>query len=65
MKWLFRLLGIKSSIEKKKDRLILIQKNAFNAQRNGDLRLAGKYLLEAEILETKILEEMEENNERR
>ena len=57
MKWFFRLLGIKGSIERKKKKLVQLQEKAFNAQRNGDLRSAGKYLLEAEALETQIVDE--------
>ena len=35
----------------------MLQQKAFEAQRNGDLRTAGKYLLEAEELETDIVNE--------
>lgn len=60
MKWLYRILGIKTGIEKKKQRLSNLQKKAFEAQRNGDLRLSGKYLMEAEALETEIVDEIKE-----
>ncbi len=60
MKWLYKILGIKTGIEKKKQRLSTLQKKAFEAQRNGDLRLAGKYLMEAEALETEIVDEIKE-----
>lgn len=63
MNWLLKLLGIKGTLDKKKLRLELIQKKAFDAQRNGNLRLAGKYFLEAEKLETEIVDEMERKNE--
>ena len=57
MKWLLNLLGFKGSIERKKLKLTMLQQKAFEAQRNGDLRTAGKYLLEAEELETEIVDE--------
>ena len=57
MKWLLNLLGFKGSIERKKLKLNMLQQKAFEAQRNGDLRTAGKYLLEAEELETDIVNE--------
>ena len=57
MKWILSILGIKTGIEKKKDKLSKLREKSFQAQRNGDLRLAGKYLLEAENLETEILNE--------
>tara|TARA_E500000331_G_C17170362_1_gene675800 strand:- start:727 stop:909 length:183 start_codon:yes stop_codon:yes gene_type:complete len=59
MKWFRNLFGILNSLERKKRKLELIQKKAFEAQRNGNLTLAGKYFLEAEVLETEIVEEME------
>ena len=57
MKWLLKILGIKSAIEKKEDRLARLREKAFQAQRNGDLSLSGKYLIEVEKLETEILNE--------
>lgn len=60
MQWLKRLLGIKSPIEKKKDQLSKLQEKAFQAQRNGDLRLSGKYHHEAEVLETEIVNMMKD-----
>ena len=57
MKWILSILGIKTGIEKKEQELVRLREKAFQAQRNGDLRLSGKYLLEAEKLETEILNE--------
>lgn len=54
MNWLKKLFGLKSPIEKKKVTLERLQQKAFLAQRNGNLRLAGKYYHEAELLETEI-----------
>ena len=65
MKWLLNILGIKSELEKKKSKLAALQKKAFEAQRNGDLRSAGKYLSEAELLETEIIDDAKVNDENR
>ena len=56
MNWIKKLLGIKSPLEKKLAKLAELQEKGFQAQRNGDLRTAGKYYHEAEILETEIAE---------
>lgn len=60
---LLRSLGFSSPIDKKKKRLQSLQNKAFEAQRNGNLRLAGKYLLEAEALEKDILQEQNQKGE--
>lgn len=65
MRWLKNLLGLKTPVEKKMVKLSKLQELGFRAQRNGDLRLAGKYYHEAEMLETEIAEMMEGNNEGR
>jgi|TARA_R110001599_G_scaffold112073_1_gene276768 hypothetical protein len=57
MNWLLELLGLKSSIKKKRRKLAELQEKAFQAQRNGNLSLSGKYALEAEILEAEIFKE--------
>jgi hypothetical protein len=59
MKWIRKLLGLKTSLEKKQDKLAALRKSAFDAQRKGKLSLAGKYLHEAEMLETEIANEVE------
>ena len=56
MKWLLELLGFKSSINRKKRNLAVLREKAFQAQRNGNLSLCGKYTLQAEHLETEIFE---------
>ncbi len=56
MQWLKRIFGIKTPVERKQQQLAVIQEKAFQAQRNGDLRLAGKYFYEAEAIETEIVE---------
>lgn len=56
MQWILELLGFKTSAEKKKRQLAQLREKAFQAQRAGNLRLAGKFLSEAEILETQIIE---------
>ena len=57
MKWLLSLLGFKTSIQKKQQKLAGLREKAFQAQRNGNLSLCGKYTLEAELLEAEIFEE--------
>tara|TARA_B100000424_G_scaffold197942_1_gene155085 strand:- start:1 stop:183 length:183 start_codon:yes stop_codon:yes gene_type:complete len=52
-----------NSTQRKRTKLQRIRKKAFEAQRNGNLSLAGKYLLEAEILETQIATQEESSNE--
>jgi hypothetical protein len=64
MKWIRKLFGLRTSLEKKQDKLDALRKSAFNAQRRGKLSLAGMYLHEAEILETEIVNELEAINGR-
>jgi len=64
MNWIRKLFGLKTSLEKKQDKLAALRESAFDAQRRGKLSLAGKYLHEAEILETEIVKELEETNGR-
>ena len=59
MKWILKFFGIKTALEKKQDKLAALRESAFVAQRRGKLSLAGKYLHEAEMLETEIVKEME------
>ena len=56
MQWILELLGLKTSTNRQKQKLEQLRQKAFEAQRNGNLRLAGKYLAEAEVLETQILD---------
>lgn len=56
MNWILELLGLKNSIKKKKRKLALIREKAFQAQRNGNLKLSGKYAQEAERLAAEIFE---------
>jgi len=65
VKWLLKVLGIQNSVERKKKKLAALRQKAFEAQRNGDLRLAGKYLSEAEMLETEIIDDAKVNDENR
>ena len=64
MKWFKKLLGIKTPLEKKLAELGKLQEKGFLAQRNGDLRLAGKYYHEAELLETEIAGMTKANEDR-
>ncbi len=56
MNWFKKIFGIKTPVERKQQQLAAIQEKAFQAQRNGDLRLAGKYFYEAVAIETEIVE---------
>ena len=60
MSWIKRLFGIKSAKEKQIDRLRKkceqLQKKGFDAQRNGNLRLAGEYLKQAKDFEDELIE---------
>ncbi len=56
MSWWKKLLGIKTPIEKKKDEVDRLQKLSFDAQRKGDLSLAGKYQQQIEALYDEIEE---------
>lgn len=51
MKWLKRLLGIKSQREKLLAELSLCEKRAFEAQRKGDMEEAGKWQKKVEAAE--------------
>lgn len=55
MQWILELLGIRTSTKRLRQQISQLQKKAFEAQRNGNLRLAGKYLSEAKDLEEKLL----------
>ena len=56
MKWLKRLLGLSTPLEKKKIELSSLRHEAFYATRNGDLRKAGALSKKAEQLEDEIVE---------
>jgi len=57
MKWLLGLFGFGDSTARQKKKLKQLREKAFQAQRNGNLSLAGQYLSEAEVLETQILDQ--------
>ena len=65
MKWILKLFGIKTSLERKTEKLAELRAKAFDEQRRGRLSIAGKYLHEAEVLETEIIKEMEETSGRK
>ena len=60
MSWWKKLLGIKTPVEKKLAEIDKLQKLAFEAQRKGDLSLAGKHQLEID----RLYDEIEEINAR-
>ena len=63
MRWIKKLLGIKSPLEKKQSELAKLQTMGFEAQRRGDLRTAGECYHAAEMLETEIVEMVKKINE--
>lgn len=54
MKWIRKLFGIQTPLEKKKKEYEDVMNKVFTAQRNGDLSKAGEYLKIAEALEEQI-----------
>ena len=60
MKWIKRLLGLSSPLEKKKRELSSLRHEAFYATRDGDLRRAGELSRKAEQLEDEIVEMISE-----
>ena len=59
MKWIKRLLGIGSPMDKKKKELSELRRKAMMAQRNGDLRTFGDLSKRVEELEDEIVEMIE------
>ena len=65
--WAIFIFGIFASIahlylfkdkaDERKTKLAKLHQKAFEAQRKGDMKLAGKFLLEAESLEAEITNE--------
>jgi len=60
MKWLKRLLGLSTPLEKKKKELSNISVRAVMSQRDGDLRRYATLTKKAEELEDEILEMINE-----
>ena len=61
MKWVKRLLGLSTPLEKKKRQLSALRHEAFYATRDGDLRKAGDLSKKAEQLEDEIVEMISES----
>jgi len=61
MKWIKRLLGLSTPLEKKKRELSSLRHEAFYATRDGDLRRAGELSRKAESLEDEIVEMISES----
>ena len=55
IEWIKQLLGFKSELQKKYDQIRKLEEKAFQAQRNGDLSLAGKYQKQADEIADSIL----------
>lgn len=58
MKWLKKLLGLSTPLEKKKKKLTMLWSEAMICQRNGDLRKYASIVKQVEILEDEIVEMM-------
>lgn len=56
MRWIKRLLGLNTALEKKRDTLLKIRRQAMMAQRNGDLRTYSTLSKKIEDLEDEIVE---------
>lgn len=55
MSWFKSLFGFLDPKRKLEKKLAILHKKAFNAQRKGDLSLAGKYQIEAEKVMDEII----------
>jgi flagellar motor component MotA len=55
IEWIKQIFGFKSETEKKRDQIKRLHEKAFQAQRNGDLSLAGKYQKQADEIADSIL----------
>lgn len=60
MKWLKKLLGLSTPLEKKKKQLTVLWSEAMIAQRNGNLRKHAELVKQAEMLEDEIVEAINE-----
>ena len=56
MKWIKRLLGLNTPLEKKQRELSSLRHEAFYATRNGNLRKASMLSKRAELLEDEVIE---------
>jgi len=56
MKWIKRLFGLASPLDKKKKELSALRSKAMQSQRNGDLRTFGELSKRAEEIEDEIVE---------
>jgi len=60
LEWIKKIFGIKSELERKQEQIRKLHKKAFDAQRIGDLSLAGKYQKEANVIAESIREDEHE-----
>ena len=61
MKWVKRLLGLSTPLEKKKRLLSSVRREAYIARRKGNLRKATELSKKAEFLEDEIVEMISES----
>jgi len=62
MKWIKKLFGIRSPIDKKRSKHAKLLEEAFAAQRKGDLRKSGLLTEKAQTIEREIMEMAEQGN---
>lgn len=63
MSWWKKLLGFSSPKQKLEKKLMKLHQQSFNAQRKGDLSLAGKYQIEAEkVMDAIVALELDSEN---
>ena len=55
IEWIKQLLGFKTELEKKLEKIKTLEEKAFQAQRNGDLSLAGEYQKQSNEIADSIL----------
>ena len=61
MKWIKRLLGLTTPLEKKKRQLSSVRREVYAARRKGNLRKARELSKKAELLEDEIIEMINES----
>jgi len=58
MRWIKKIFGLMTPLEKKKEQLILLRKKANKYEKSGKFRLVARLYHDIEILETEIVEMM-------
>jgi hypothetical protein len=58
MRWIKKIFGLMTPLEKKEEQLILLRKKANKYEKSGKFRLVARLYHDIEILETEIVEMM-------